>query len=388
MEGLKMNKISKEELEEVINEFQYEGKLVFIKPYGSGHINDTFLLKYEIGYMRSLNVILQRMNREIFEKPVELMENVIGVTEHLKKKIVEMGGNPERETLNLIPAKNGKKYVIDSQGEYWRSYIYITDATSYDKVEKPEDFYESAVAFGKFQGLLSDYPAESLHDTIRGFHDTKARFLAFQNAVEKDICGRKASVKKEIEFVLEHEKLTTVFDTLIRKGEIPLRVTHNDTKLNNVMIDDKTGKGICVIDLDTIMPGLAMNDFGDSIRFGASTAAEDEIDLTKVSCDMNLYEIYLRGFLKGCNGKLTSKEMELLPFGAKVMTFECGMRFLTDYLEGDHYFKIHRENHNLDRCRTQFKLVEDMENKWEIMQKITEKYRRMYKQEKSDYFGY
>lgn len=171
---------------------------------------------------------------------------------------------------------------------------------------------------------------------------------------------------------MEHEKLTTVFDTLIRKGEIPLRVTHNDTKLNNVMIDDKTGKGICVIDLDTIMPGLAMNDFGDSIRFGASTAAEDEIDLTKVSCDMNLYEIYLRGFLKGCNGKLTSKEMELLPFGAKVMTFECGMRFLTDYLEGDHYFKIHRENHNLDRCRTQFKLVEDMENKWEIMQKITE----------------
>ena len=306
-----MNKISKEELEEVINEFQYEGKLVFIKPYGSGHINDTFLLKYEIGYMGSLNVILQRMNREIFEKPVELMENVIGVTEHLKKKIVEMGGDPERETLNLIPAKNGKKYVIDSQGEYWRSYIYITDATSYDKVEKPEDFYESAVAFGKFQGLLSDYPTESLHDTIRGFHDTKARFLAFQNAVEKDICGRKASVKKEIEF-----------------------------------------------------------------------------DLTKVSCDMNLYEIYLRGFLKGCNGKLTSKEMELLPFGAKVMTFECGMRFLTDYLEGDHYFKIHRENHNLDRCRTQFKLVEDMENKWEIMQKITEKYRRMYKQEKSDYFGY
>ena len=190
-----MNKISKEELEEVINEFQYEGKLVFIKPYGSGHINDTFLLKYEIGYMGSLNVILQRMNREIFEKPVELMENVIGVTEHLKKKIVEMGGDPERETLNLIPAKNGKKYVIDSQGEYWRSYIYITDATSYDKVEKPEDFYESAVAFGKFQGLLSDYPAESLHDTIRGFHDTKARFLAFQNAVEKDICGRKASVK-------------------------------------------------------------------------------------------------------------------------------------------------------------------------------------------------
>ena len=368
-----MNKISKEELEEVINEFQYEGKLVFIKPYGSGHINDTFLLKYEIGYMGSLNVILQRMNREIFEKPVELMENVIGVTEHLKKKIVEMGGDPERETLNLIHAKNGKKYVIDSQGEYWRSYIYITDATSYDKVEKPEDFYESAVAFGKFQGLLSDYPAESLHDTIRGFHDTKARFLAFQNAVEKDICGRKASVKKEIEFVLEHEKLTTVFDTLIRKGEIPLRVTHNDTKLNNVMIDDKTGKGICVIDLDTVMPGLVMNDFGDSIRTGASTAEEDETNLSLVSCSMELFETYTRGFLKGCGNSLTPLEVSLLPMGAKMMTYENGIRFLTDYLQGDVYFKIARKKHNLDRCRTQLKLIEDMEAKWDQMQEIVQK---------------
>ena len=215
-----MSKISKEELEEVINEFQYEGKLVFTKPYGSGHINDTFLLKYEIGHMGSLNVILQRMNREIFENPVELMENVIGVTEHLKKKIAEMGGDPERETLNLIPAKNGKKYVIDSKGEYWRSYIFITDATSYDKVEKPEDFYESAVAFGKFQGLLSDYPAESLHETIKGFHDTKARFQTFKNAVERDICGRKASVKKEIEFVMAHEQLTTVFENLDRKSVV------------------------------------------------------------------------------------------------------------------------------------------------------------------------
>ena len=370
-----MNKISKEELEEVINEFQYEGKLVFIKPYGSGHINDTFLLKYEIGYMGSLNVILQRMNRGIFEKPVELMENVIGVTEHLKKKIVEMGGDPERETLNLIPAKNGKKYVIDSQGEYWRSYIYITDATSYDKVEKPEDFYESAVAFGKFQGLLSDYPAESLHDTIRGFHDTKARFLAFQNAVEKDICGRKSSVKKEIEFVLAHEKLTTVFDTLIRKGEIPLRVTHNDTKLNNIMIDDETRKAICVIDLDTVMPGLAVNDFGDSIRFGASTGEEDERDLSKVSCSMELFDLYTKGFIEGCNGSLTKEELDMLPIGAMTMTYECGMRFLTDYLEGDHYFKVHREGHNLDRCRTQFKLVKDMEEKLEQMNEIVNKYR-------------
>ena len=288
---------------------------------------------------------------------------------------MDLGGVAVRETLNLIPAKNGKKYVIDSQGEYWRSYIYITDATSYDKVEKPEDFYESAVAFGKFQGLLSDYPTESLHDTIRGFHDTKARFLAFQNAVEKDICGRKASVKKEIEFVLEHEKLTTVFDTLIRKGEIPLRVTHNDTKLNNIMIDDETRKAICVIDLDTVMPGLAVNDFGDSIRFGASTGEEDERDLSKVSCSMELFDLYTKGFIEGCNGSLTKEELDMLPIGAMTMTYECGMRFLTDYLEGDHYFKVHREGHNLDRCRTQFKLVKDMEEKLEQMNEIVNKYR-------------
>ena len=232
----------------------------------------------------------------------------------------------------------------------------------------PEDFYESAVAFGHFQRLLADYPAETLYETIEGFHDTKARFRTFKNAVEKDVCGRAASVQKEIDFVLAHEDVANVFGNLQEKGEIPLRVTHNDTKLNNIMIDNVTRKGICVIDLDTVMPGLAMNDFGDSIRFGASTAAEDETDLSKVSCSMELYELYVRGFLEGCAGSLTQKEIELLPMGAKVMTYECGMRFLTDYLEGDHYFKIHRENHNLDRARTQFKLVEDMEAKWDTMQ--------------------
>ena len=192
--------------------------------------------------------------------------------------------------------------------------------------------------------------------------------------MKKDVCGRAAKVQKEIEFVLAHEEVANIFSDLQEKGELPLRVTHNDTKLNNIMIDNCTGKGICVIDLDTVMPGLAMNDFGDSIRFGASTAAEDEQDLSKVSCSMELFEIYVKGFLEGCAGRLTPREVELLPMGAKVMTFECGMRFLTDYLEGDHYFKIHREEHNLDRCRTQFKLVEDMERKWDMMQQIVKKY--------------
>ena len=371
-----MGRVSEAQINEAIANFDYEGKLLSKEPFGSGHINDTYLLKYEISEMGILKVILQRMNREIFTNPVELMENVVGVTTFLRKKIIENGGDPERETLNVIPAKDGKPYYADSKGEYWRSYVYITDASSYDQVEKPEDFYESAVAFGHFQRMLADYPAETLNETIKGFHDTRARFQVFKDTVSKDVCGRAAEVQDEINFVLAHEDVANVFGELQDKGKLPLRVTHNDTKLNNIMIDDKTGKGICVIDLDTVMPGLAMNDFGDSIRFGASTAAEDETDLSKVSCSMDLFEIYVKGFLEGCDGKLTKKEVELLPMGAKVMTFECGMRFLTDYLDGDHYFKIHREKHNLDRCRTQFKLVADMEKKWDIMQEIVAKYNR------------
>lgn len=369
-----MERVANRQVEEAIQNFKFEGTLIDTRPYGSGHINDTYLLTFEIASMGRMKVILQRMNKEIFTKPEELMENIIGVTSYLRKKIIENGGDPDRETLNLIPTVEEEPYYIDSEGDYWRSYIFITDATSYDQVEKPEDFYQSAVAFGNFQRLLSDYPAETLHETIQGFHDTKARFQTFREAVKKDVCGRAAKVQKEIEFVLAHEDVANIFSDLQKKGELPLRVTHNDTKLNNIMIDNRTGKGICVIDLDTVMPGLAMNDFGDSIRFGASTAAEDEQDLSKVSCSMELFEIYVKGFLEGCAGRLTQREVELLPMGAKVMTFECGMRFLTDYLEGDHYFKIHREEHNLDRCRTQFKLVEDMERKWDTMQQIVKKY--------------
>ena len=369
-----MAAVTQKQKDEVISNFQFEGTLLSQEPYGSGHINDTFLLEFEIAEMGRLKVILQRMNREVFKKPVELMENVMGVTAYLRERIIENGGDPERETLNVIPTKEGKPYYLDSCGDYWRCYRFITDASCYDQVEKPEDFYESAVAFGNFQRLLAGYPAETLHETIEGFHDTRARFEVFKKAVADNVMGRADSVRKEIQFVLDREDVADYFSELLDKKELPLRVTHNDTKLNNIMIDDKTGKGICVIDLDTVMPGLAMNDFGDSIRFGASTAAEDEQDLTKVSCSMELFELYTKGFIEGCGGKLTEKEIRLLPMGAKVMTFECGMRFLTDYLQGDVYFKTHREGHNLDRCRTQFKLVEDMEKKWQTMQEIVEKY--------------
>ena len=367
--------MGKGKIDEAIGQFRYEGVLIDERPYGSGHINDTYLLTFEIAEMGTIKVILQRMNKNIFTKPIELMENILNVTSYLRKKIIENGGDPDRETLNVIRTVDDMPYFVDSEGEYWRSYKFITDATSYDQVESPEDFYQSAVAFCNFQRLLAEYPAETLHETIEGFHDTKARFQVFKKAVEDDVCGRAASVQKEIQFVLEHEHLANVFADLLEKKEIPLRVTHNDTKLNNIMIDNKTRKGICVIDLDTVMPGLAMNDFGDSIRFGASTATEDEQDLSKVSCDMELFDLYAKGFIEGCGGKLTEKEIDLMPTGAMVMTFECGMRFLTDYLQGDTYFKIHRENHNLDRCRTQFKLVKDMEAKWDTMREIIDKYK-------------
>ena len=372
---------------EIMNHFQHPGRVISIEPYGNGHINDTYLVSLgKIGDSDETSgtcegkktdvtrLILQRMNRTVFVKPVELMENIQNVTSYLKEKIREAGGDPMRETLNVIPAGDGKAYYLDEDGEYWRVYYFIENTFCYDQADTPELFAASGLAFGNFQRLLADYPAETLHETITGFHDTRARFARFKEVLAEDKCGRAASVQKEIQFVLEHEDVANAFAKMLDAGELPLRVTHNDTKLNNIMMDKETGKGICVIDLDTVMPGLVMNDFGDSIRFGASTAAEDETDLSKVSCDLGLFEAYTESFIKGCGGKLTGKEIELLPLGAKTMTFECGMRFLTDYLEGDVYFKIHRENHNLDRCRTQFKLVEDMEKKWDRMCAIVKNY--------------
>lgn len=368
--GVYLEDIS-ETMYEALLSFELYGGITKVSRYGSGHINDTFLVTVKDRVGKEKRYIVQKMNKSVFTQPEAVMENIMGVTSFLRKKVVENCGDPERETLNVIPTKEGSKpYFVDSEGDYWRCYNFIDGATTYDQVETPEDFYESAVAFGNFQRLLSDYPAETLHETIKGFHDTKARFEVFKKAIEADVCGRAAGIQKEIDFYLSREAVANVFGDLLAKGEIPLRVTHNDTKLNNVMIDETTHKAICVIDLDTVMPGLAMNDFGDSIRFGASTAVEDEPDLSKVWCDMELFKAYAKGFIKGCGGKLTEKEIELLPMGAKVMTYECGMRFLTDYLQGDTYFRIHREGQNLDRARTHMKLVWDMENKWDTMKEI------------------
>ena len=358
---------------EVIESFQFQGTYTEGIPYGSGHINDTFCVTFEENGIPR-RYILQRMNKTIFLNPEELMENVTGVTKWLRKKILEKGGNPERETLNLVPTKEGNNFFVDQTGNYWRAYIFIEGAATYDMVQNKEDFYQSAVAFGHFQGLLADYPAQTLHETIVNFHNTIDRFAKFKKAVEEDVMGRAKDVQEEIQFVLDREALAHTLCDMQAEGKLPLRVTHNDTKLNNIMIDDETRKAICVIDLDTVMPGLAVNDFGDSIRFGASTAEEDEKDLSKVSCSMELFELYTKGFIEGCQGSLTDTELEMLPIGAMTMTYECGMRFLTDYLEGDHYFKVHRDGHNLDRARTQFTLVKDMETKLETMNAIVKKY--------------
>ncbi len=353
---------------EIVKLFAVQGTIAGIREYGSGHINRTELVEMtDSGQSRTY--ILQRINTDIFQNVDQLMENIVGVTRHLRKKIIARGGDPDREALQLIPTAEGASYCRVEDGCY-RMYRFITDAVSYDAVERPGDFYESALAFGTFQSLLADYPAGTLHETIPDFHHTPKRFADFRQAVEADVCGRVSQAEKEIAFVMEREPEMSVLTDLRASGELPLRVTHNDTKLNNVMLDAKTGKGICVIDLDTVMPGLSVYDFGDSIRFGANTAAEDETDLSKVSLDLDLYGQYVKGFLEGCQGSLTEKELAMLPMGAKIMTLECGMRFLADFLSGDTYFRIHRERQNLDRCRTQFALVADMEHKWGQMEEM------------------
>jgi hypothetical protein len=355
---------------DAIKNIDFKGTFLDYTRYGSGHINDTFLVRFTVEDSSVLRYILQRINHETFKKPEQLMENISGVTKFLRDKIEKNYGEVNRETMNIILTKDGQTFFKDSIGSYWRGYQYIEDTVCYDIVQDPKDFYQSAVAFGDFQYKLADYPAETLYETIPNFHNTPVRLENLKKAIDKDLVGRVKEVRKEIAFVLEREKFTHILMDFYAEGKLPLKVTHNDTKLNNVLFDRETKKGLCVIDLDTVMSGFAVNDFGDSIRFGASTGAEDEPDLSKVNFDMGLYELYTKGFLEGCKGFLSDTELEMLPVGAKMMTLECGIRFLTDYLEGDTYFKIHRAKHNLDRCRTQFKLVSDMEKHWDAMKQV------------------
>lgn len=329
-------------------------------PYGKGHINTTFLITVE-----GKKYILQRINKNIFKDPVSLMENILRVTDYL----AEHTDDPRR-VMGIYLTNDGESHYVDSEGEYWRLVKFVEDAICLEAPETKEDFYQSAVAFGRFQYDLRDYPAHTLIETIPDFHNTEKRFEAFCQAVSADVCGRCASAREEIAFYMSHADFYGTLARAKEAGILPLRVTHNDTKINNVMLDAETRGALCVIDLDTIMPGFSVTDFGDSIRFGANTGAEDEEDLTKIDLDLSLFETYARGYLFGCGGGLADEEAMLMPEGAKMMTLECGMRFLTDYLSGDTYFRTAYAEHNLVRARTQMKLAQRMDEKFETMKRI------------------
>ena len=370
----KIDGVNDRDLEDAIYAFGFGPRCSYVKPFGAGHINETYAVYMPGEDGDELSYVLQRVNSNVFKDPAGVMDNIFGVTEYLRNVIRREGGDPDRETLSYIKTKSGCNYFEDSEGEPWRCYNYIPDSVCYQQVEEPEQFYQSGSSFGHFLKQLSDYPAEKLVETIPDFHNTVKRFGAFQVALKRDLKNRAASCRKEAEFVLAREADCGVLVKWQEEGRLPLRVTHNDTKLNNILFDGKTGKGLCIIDLDTIMPGLAANDFGDSIRFGAATAAEDEPDLDLVHFDISLYELYVKGYLEETGDVLTEQEIESLPWGARLMTLECGIRFLTDYLQGDTYFKTEYPEHNLVRARTQFRLVDEMEQQFDKMQEIVRRY--------------
>lgn len=344
--------------------FNVSGELEGAAPYGSGHINDTYCVSFVDNGART-RFILQKINTSIFKDPAGLMDNISRVTHHLGAKVRGChDGN--RRVLSLIPARSGGPLHADAQGGFWRMYRFVENADSFDRVESPRQAFEAARAFGEFQAMLADLPAPRLHETIPNFHHTPSRVAALERAIASDVCGRASQCKPEIDFALARKSIATV---LLDAG-LPERVTHNDTKLNNVLLDRATGEGICVIDLDTVMPGLASYDFGDMVRTATSPTSEDETDLSRVSMQFPMFEGLVRGYLERASAFLTAAEREFLAFSGKLITYEIGVRFLTDYLSGDVYFKTHRAGHNLDRCRTQFKLVQSIEEQQDRMERL------------------
>ncbi|MGM9554288.1 MAG: phosphotransferase enzyme family protein [Faecousia sp.] len=343
----------------VVGHFQTDGACISCKEFGSGHINSTYQVKTEHGKI----YILQCINKYVFTDPKAVMENVSAVTKYLSERVTDPS-----EILNFVTADTGDLSYVDEAGEYWRCYEFA-DGICLEAPETDRDFYESAIAFGRFQELLRDFPAETLHETIPLFHNTINRYRMFKESLERNEAGRADSVQAEIDFIMAREEEAGTICRLLETNELPLRVTHNDTKLNNVLLNRETRKAMCVLDLDTVMPGSSLYDFGDSIRFGAATAPEDEPDLSKMGINLEMFRVYTEGYLTACRS-LTEKETELLPLGAKIITLELAVRFLTDYLDGDRYFKTAYPEHNLVRARAQLKLVADMEAKWDEMQKI------------------
>lgn len=355
---------------EAAENFAFGGRVTDVSPYGNGHINDTFAVTCSHGDDAAIRFILQRLNAVVFPDRHALMRNMIAVTEHLRKALVRDGGDPERECLRLIPTSEGSPYLATSDGEVWRATQFIEHTDAYLVADDCAMFRDAGRAFGKFISRLADFDASSLYEVIPDFHDTVKRYDAFERALAHDACGRASAAAEEISFVKARSSGCSLIVDALAAGDIPMRVTHNDTKLNNVLIDIETKRAVCVIDLDTVMPGSMLYDFGDGVRAGCSTAKEDERDLDKVEFDLALFEAFAKGFLAGMGGSTTAAERALMPAAARLMTFECGMRFLTDFLSGDTYFKTAYPEHNLVRARTQFKLVRRMEELEERMRQI------------------
>lgn len=333
-----------------------------VRVLSGGHINDTYLVDEKY--------VLQRINHFVFPRPGDIIENMLGVTGFLREKVLARGGDPGRDILQIVSTADGKPMYTDKSGNYWRCTMNIDGTVSYETPDSPDMLFEAGRAFGDFQAMLGDYPAGTLHEIIPDFHNTPVRLEQLKAAAKADPKQRLAEVQAELDFALEREEKAGLLTGLLREGKLPLRVTHNDTKMSNILFDEKTRKAVCVIDLDTVMPGLTAFDFGDSIRAGASTAAEDETDLEKVKFDLELYRAYTRGFLSSAGSALTETELETLPDGAWAMTFEVGTRFLADYLNGDVYFRVKHPRQNLDRARNQFHLALQMEQKREDMGRI------------------
>ena len=357
----------KHDIRGVARQFHIQGEFLSAEKYGSGHINDTYCATFDQNGM-PVRYAFQRINHNIFKNPIALMENIQRVTAHIGNKLRDVNDS-NRRVLTLIFTHDGKSFHCDESGNYWRVYIFIEKARTFDSVETTKQAFEAARAFGNFQKLVADLPSPRLHDTIPEFHHTPKRFAALEKAIQADVANRARFAKLEIEFALRHKAICRA----LLDANLPERVTHNDTKFNNVMLDGATGEGICVIDLDTVMPGLALYDFGDMVRTTTSPTKEDERDLSKVMMQFQMFEALARGYLESASGFLTKAEKQFLAFSGKLITFEIGIRFLTDFLAGDTYFKVHRDGHNLDRCRTQFKLVESIEQQEEPMNKLVEK---------------
>jgi hypothetical protein len=362
----------KHDIKSIVKQFCIDGDLSDVRHLLHGHINDTYVLTTEKD-KQIIRYILQRINHTIFKDPPSVMKNIVRVTEHIRSRMESIDSELASRQLTVISSVDNKCFHEDADGNFWRVYNFIEDAVSYDTIESGELAYEAARMFGWFQSMLVDLPGSALHESIPDFHNTPKRFSAFESVLKEDPCNRAINAKAEIKFVFDNASICDVLLNLANEGKIPVRIAHNDTKVNNVMLDKHTNRGVCVIDLDTVMPGLSIYDFGDMIRTGATFADEDERDLSKVTMDLPMFEMFVKGFAEPSSRFLNSAEKEHLAFAAKLITFEQLIRFLADYLAGDTYYKVHRKGHNLDRTRTQKRLVQSMDEQQEVMNEIVEK---------------